>query len=119
MGKRERERERGGGGGGRATVQFLFICARPRVRTQYLCMQMALSEDTQQRKVENRKKYKLGNFYENDQFTSPYGKQFLNEIDSVRCVTFAMVAGRSLSGKDGNSSRPSTADWQSSRSECR
>ena len=73
--ERERERERGGGGGvGRATVQFSFICARPRVRTQYLCMQMALSEDTQQRKVENRKKYKLGKLLRDDQFISPYGK---------------------------------------------
>ena len=64
----EREREREGGGGGGATVQFLFICARPRVCTQYLCMQMALSEDTQQRKVENRKKYKLGKLLRDDQF---------------------------------------------------
>ena len=73
--ERERERERGGGGMGRPTVQFLFICARPRVRTQYLCMQMALSEDTQQRNVENRKKkYRLGKLLRDDQFISPYGK---------------------------------------------
>ena len=69
-----KERERGEGGGGRATVQFSFICTRPRVRTQYLCMQMALSEDTPQRKVENRKKYKLGKLLRDDQFISPYGK---------------------------------------------
>ena len=74
MGKRERVRERGGGGGERATVQFLFICSRPRVHTKYLCMQMALSEDTQQRKVENRKKYKLEKLLRDDQFISPYGK---------------------------------------------
>ena len=52
------KREREGGGGGEPQCS-LFICARPRVRTQYLCMQMALSEDTQQRKVENRKKIQI------------------------------------------------------------
>ena len=71
--EREREREREGGGGESHSAVF-FICSRPRVRTQYLCMQMALSEDTQQRKVENRKKYKLGKLLRDDQFISPYGK---------------------------------------------